>query len=69
MMVTDERVTPEELAEELTRFRGQWVAIKDNRVVEAAATPAEVIDRLTAKGEVGWVLDRVPEDPNAVYVL
>jgi hypothetical protein len=68
-MVTDERATAEDLAVERKQHRGQWIAIKDNRVIDAASNAADLIDRLVTKGESGWVLDRVPEDPDTVFIL
>jgi hypothetical protein len=68
-MVIDERATAEDLAAELADHRGQWVAIRDNQVIDAADTPAELIDRLGKRSETGWVLDHVQQDPNTVYIL
>lgn len=57
------------IALELTKHRGEWVAIKGSRVVVSAATPTEVLRQVNDRGIVGWVLDHVSEDPNTIYIL
>jgi hypothetical protein len=69
MMVVEQRVTPRELAAELAKYRGQWVAIRNGEVVAAAEDPADVLRQVEERGVTGWVLDRVPEDPNTIYIL
>ena len=51
------------------KYRGQWIAIKNDEVVAAAATPDEVIRQIEELGIVGWVLDRVPENPDSIFIL
>jgi hypothetical protein len=67
-MAVAERVLSEG-TRELEKYRGQWVALKDSRVVAAGATPAEVLQELEAKGITGAALDHVPDDPRTVYIL
>jgi hypothetical protein len=67
-MVTDEKARIEASAE-LAKYRGQWVAIRRGEVVAAAEDPAEVLRQVEERGLTGWVLDRVPEDPDTIYVL
>lgn len=54
---------------ELDKYRGKWVAIKDGIVVIAGETPSEILRKVRDQDLSGWVLDRVPEDPHAIYIL
>jgi hypothetical protein len=65
MVVTADRVVVPNLDE----YRGQWVAIKGSDVIAAADDPAEVLRQVEERGVTGWVLDRVPENPDTIFVL
>jgi hypothetical protein len=57
------------LGERLRPFIGQWVAIKDDDVVHAAATPYELVDWLRRHGQNADGMFRVPEDEIAATGL
>lgn len=65
MVVLAER----ELAPDLDQYRGQWVAIKDSRVVASGTTPTDVLEQVRGKGLGRVELHRVPEDGDAAYIL
>lgn len=67
-MVTD-AARDERLAANLDEYRGKWVAMKDGAVIASADDPAEVLRVVEERGLTGWALDRVPENPDAVFVL
>ena len=67
-MVTD-AARDERSAPALDEHRGKWVAMKDGVVVASADDPAEVVRVVEQRGLTGWALDRVPENPDAVFVL
>jgi sirohydrochlorin ferrochelatase len=69
VMVVEQQVDPEKLAAELAEHRGQWVAIREGHVVAAAEDPADVLRQVEERGLTGWVLDRVSEDPDTIYIL
>jgi hypothetical protein len=69
VMVTELLTPAEELAAERERHRGEWIAIKGNHVIDAAKAPSELIERLRSKGETDWVIDHVPTERNAVFIL
>lgn len=54
---------------DIDRYRGQWVAIKGDEIVAAADTPAEVLRDVDERGVTGWVLDRIPDSADAIFVL
>lgn len=67
MVATHER---ELLApKDIDKYRGQWVAIKGDEIVAAADTPAEVLRDVEERGVTGWVLDRIPDNADAIFVL
>jgi hypothetical protein len=53
------------LGERLRPLAGQWVAIKDDDVLHAAPTPAELVSWLARHGQRADSLFRVPEDARA----
>ena len=65
----DETVIDPRLRQELWRHRGQWAAIKGNRVVAFGSTPKQVLRRALRKGVSDVVLHRVPEDGENSYLL
>lgn len=60
----EEVVTPN-----LDKYRGKWVAIKGSKVVASGDDPTEVLRQVEKRGLTGWVLDRVPENPDSIFVL
>lgn len=68
-MTVAERVISDELATGLSDYRGQWVAIKNSKVVAASVEASDLLKQLRDKKVVGAALYRVPEDPRAVYIL
>ena len=54
---------------DIDKYRGQWVAIKGDEIVAAADTPAEVLRDVEERGVTGWVLDRIPDSADAIFVL
>ena len=57
------------VAPDLDPYRGVWVAIKGSGVIAAADDPAEVLRQVEALGATGWVLDRVLENPDTIFVF
>ena len=57
------------LAPDLEKHLGQWVAIKDGRIVAAGKTAVEVVRQLRVRKVEGAALHRVNESPNAALVL
>ena len=56
-----------ELAQTLRSFRGQWVAVADDELLVAAATPHEVVGWLAQHGRrAESSMFRVPEDELAL---
>lgn len=68
-MTVAERLISDQLAQDLSNYRGQWVAIKDSRVVAASAEAGDLLRQLRDKKVAGAALHRVPENPRAVYIL
>jgi hypothetical protein len=64
-----EELPRDELGPDLDAYRGQWGAIKGSVVIAAAADPSDVLRQVEERGETGWVLDRVPENPDSIFVL
>jgi hypothetical protein len=60
---------PEGLASRLQPLRGRWVAIKDQDVLHAAATPHELVAWLGEHGQTADSMFRVPEDELAATGL
>lgn len=52
----------ERLVDRLTTLAGEWVAIKDDDVLHAAATPRELVEWLSQHGQKADSMFRVPED-------
>ena len=69
MATVAERVISDELAAGLSEYRGQWVAIKNSKVVAASVDASALLKELRDKNVAGAVLHRVPEDPQAAYIL
>lgn len=69
MEMVAERIRTLELAAALTRYRGQWVALKEGEVVASDPDAAALITSLRTKGIEGTALHRVPEEPQTTYVL
>ena len=57
------------LAEHLRPLAGQWVALKDDDVIYAAATPQRLVGWLTEHGQKADSMFRVPEDALAASGL
>ena len=69
-MEAAERVKPkQQLTEQLNRYQGQWVAVKDGAIVDSALDAGELIAKLRSEHIEGAVLRRIPDDPKAVYIL
>jgi hypothetical protein len=68
-MLVAERVISDQLAQDLSSYRGQWVAIKDSKVVAASVEATDLLKQLRDRKVVGAALHRVPEDPQSVYIL
>jgi Family of unknown function (DUF5678) len=64
-----ERVISGELAAGLSEYRAQWVAIKNSKVVAASVDASALLKELRDQNVSGAALHRVPEDPQAVYIL
>lgn len=64
-----ERAVPEGLASRLRPLAGRWVAIKDQDVLHAAATPHELVGWLGEHGQSADSVFRVPEDELAATGL
>ena len=62
-------VADERLADRLRPLVGQWVAITDDEIVYAAATPQAVVGWLTQHGQKADSMFRVPEDSLAASGL
>ncbi len=58
-----------ELGATLARLRGQWVAVKGDELLVAAATPREVVAWLARYNQRADSMYRVPEDELAVTGL
>lgn len=69
MVVTADRLITDQLADELTKYRGQWVALDQGRIVAAAADPAELFRKMDDVGARDATVHHVPEDPQAVFIL
>jgi hypothetical protein len=68
-MTVAERVISDELATDLSNYRGQWVAIKNSKIVAVSAAAGDLLKQLRDKKVAGAALHRVPEDPQASYIL
>jgi hypothetical protein len=68
-MLVAERVISDQLAQDLGSYRGQWVAIKNSKIVAASADAGDLLRQLRDKKVNGAALHRVPEDPRALYIL
>ena len=53
----------------IDKHRGQWVAIRGDEIVAAADTPDEFLRDVDERGVTGWVLDRIPDSADAIFVL
>ena len=60
---------PDRLADRLRSFSGRWVAIKDDDVIHAAASPQELVGWLGQHGQKADSMFRVPEDELATTGL
>jgi hypothetical protein len=56
---------PTGLGERLLPLAGQWVAVKDDDVLHAAQTPADLVSWLARHGQRADSMFRVPEDARA----
>jgi hypothetical protein len=68
-MLVAERLISDQIAQDLSSYRGQWVAIKNSKIVAASAEAGDLLKQLRDKKVAGAALHRVPEDPRAVYIL
>ena len=59
----------EELEDPRAKYRGRWVAIKAGRIVVTGETPTDVLREIKERRITGWVLDRIPEDPDSLFDL
>jgi hypothetical protein len=59
----------ESLAERMRPFIGEWIAIKDDEVLHAAATPQALVRWLGSHGQKADSVFRVPEDDLAASGL
>jgi hypothetical protein len=66
---TPRGAAPEGLASRLRPLVGQWVAIKNQDVLHAAATPHELVAWLGEHGQMADSMFRVPEDELAATGL
>jgi len=57
------------LAPDLDKNRGEWVAIKDGKVVAAGKSAVEVVQQLQDRKISGAALHRVATSPDAAFVL
>lgn len=57
---------PVSAAEKLRPFIGQWVAVREDEVLVAAASPAEVVAWLAEHGERAQSMFRVPDSEQAI---
>jgi hypothetical protein len=57
---------PTSLSEALRPFIGQWVAVRDDQVLVAAASPREVVGWLAEHGQRAHSMFRVPDSERAV---
>jgi hypothetical protein len=53
---------PERLADRLRSLPGQWVAIKDDDIMHATASPQDLVSWLGEHGQKADTMFRVPED-------
>ncbi len=60
------RAASDELSETLGSLRGHWVAVKDDEVLVATATPREMVEWLARHNRRADSMFRVPEDELAV---
>lgn len=65
-----ERVAPERNPADLDRWAGQWVAVKDGRVVASAPTSRELVPAVQALGDAGRgaVAQYVPEYSDVIVI-
>ena len=68
-MATKTLERDEAQAPDLSKYRGQWIAIKGRDVVASGDTPRQVLTQVEKQGLTGWALDRVPENPDSIFVL
>ena len=57
------------LAQDLDKYRGKWVAIKDGEVIASAESAVDVVRELHEKGITDAALHRVSDSPNSAFVL
>jgi hypothetical protein len=60
---------PERLAHRLRSLPGQWIAIKDDDIIHATASPQELVRWLGEHGQKADTMFRVPEDELAATGL
>ena len=68
-MTTNTRHQGAALRPERSAHLGEWVAIKDNQVVAAAATPAELFADIDRRGLRNVAVDHIFGDPDTVQIL
>ena len=68
-MLVAERLISDQIAQDLINYRGQWVAIKNSKIVAASAKAGDLLKQLRDNKVAGAALHRVPEDPQATYIL
>lgn len=63
-------VEPARRPAELDEFRGKWVAVKDGKVIAAAATSLELVSEVRRQGPraQGAVAQYVPEASNTIII-
>jgi hypothetical protein len=63
-------VTPVPVSQDLGRYEGLWVAVKDGRVIEADETSSGLVYRLRQRGPEakGAVMQRAPKRSDAIVV-
>lgn len=66
---SDSATGPERLADELRRFSGLWVAIKDEELLHAAESPQALVGWLGQHGQKADSVFRVPDDELAATGL
>lgn len=57
------------LAPDLEKHRGEWVAIKDGKVVASGKNASDVVRQLREQEIVDAALHRVAESPDTAFVL
>jgi hypothetical protein len=58
-----------QVADQLSRYQGQWVAVKDGTIIDSSHDAGELIAKLRREQIDGAVLRRIPDDLKATYIL